>query len=1071
MEVVTGATGSLLPKLGELLQEEYDLQLNVKKDVETLQRELTFMRAALRKVAGVPQEQQDEQVKAWASNVKELSYDMVDTIDTFKVRVEGNKTVEQDNPAIKSLKIIKRVAARRKLADEIKNMKCLTKELSDLRTRYFLDMAVTKHVQLMNGPRVPEPWWSLTSYGIPSNIIYHLWRLPRQIPSRVADLMEKTQMFGMWYRRYGVADILEKAQMFGTWYRRYGVYNLKRKSSGSSSKEWKMVWNQEANRHIIGLKEPVGVLDKDTKRLEKWVTETRTNTKPSVLYIVGPQGVGKTTLATALYRKFGDRFEHRAIVTMSEDSKDEVVFRNILDQVKRIPKHDNETQDNNNASAVPVGGTGISWFHRKTWTEGGRSSHREAMSPSMVCSPSLLQNALLDDLKEHVSGHSCLIVVDNVWSSKKTLEGIRSSLPIDKGCRIIVTTRFPAVAASMAKEQGDVIHELTFLDNIKSKELFMDALSESRIGSKNGEPKWIRNIPAGLLEMCGGQPLAIIMMAGYVSSNPDKFVDGWRQICSELAPDSFTQASVPRLLSNCYNDMPAEIKTCSLYLSMYPKGYSIKRKNLIRRWIAEGFVSEKMGQSAEDVAETYFTDLIMWKIIKPTEFSSSGNVRSCKTYETILDYIVSKAFEENFATVINSTYLFMPPASSKVRRLFLQNGDPGHENESFRIRLENETKKINLSHVRSLTISGSMLKLLFHSSNFPIMQVLDLEGCRDFKNTEDICKMLLLKYLNLRGTGVKLIHKKIEKLKNLETLDIRDTNVTKLPETICQLDGLLRLLGGNKRTRRGLQLPKDVNKMKALCILSGIEITTEDSQNAVENLQHLTSLRKLAIYKLQAEKADKLLHSIKSLCYNSLRTLVVHDDTLQFLQTLDDLTPSPKFSGLQLYGMLVKLPRWITGLVALTKLTLPITALREDALKNLSHLGGLFSLSFSFIAANKDLEFPSENHDAQTAAILEANKAYSDGEIIVPSGGFQNLKLLRFSASMVPVLNFVQNTMPKLERIELCFSILEGIYGIENLNMLEEVHIRVHKEADNFTNSVVEDIRAAVSGRVIVDRY
>jgi len=144
-----------------------------------------------------------------------------------------------------------------------------------------------------------------------------------------------------------------------------------------------------------------------------------------------------------------------------------------------------------------------------------------------------------------------------------------------------------------------------------------------------------------------------------------------------------------------------------------------------------------------------------------------------------------------------------------------------------------------------------------------------------------------------------------------------------------------------------------------------------------------------------------------------------------------------------------------------------VTVLKENALENLKQLRRLFSLTFSLTAAKLDPE---------TAAIIEENKAQSDGEIIVPAGGFDNLTLLRFSAPFVPLLSFPDKAMPNLERLELRFSILEGVHGIENLRSLTEVHLRIHDKAGENTKMIVEDMATAARGdekgpRVIVDQY
>lgn len=94
--------------------------------------------------------------------------------------------------------------------------------------------------------------------------------------------------------------------------------------------------------------------------------------------------------------------------------------------------------------------------------------------------------------------------------------------------------------------------------------------------------------------------------------------------------------------------------------------------------------------------------------------------------------------------------------------------------------------------------------------------------------------------------------------------------------------------------------------------------------------------------------------------------------------------------------------------------------------------------------------------------ILEENKQLTGREIIVPPGGFKSLKLLRFFATLVPRLSFAvtgEEVMPALERIDMRFEAFEGIYGIETLKSLKEVHLSVDNKADEITKLLVQDFK------------
>uniref|UniRef100_A0ACD6A1X0 Uncharacterized protein n=3 Tax=Avena sativa TaxID=4498 RepID=A0ACD6A1X0_AVESA len=146
MDLATGAMGSLLPKLVQLLNEKYKLQKRIKKDVKLLERELMSMHAALRKVADVPRDQLDELVKIWADDVRDLSYDMEDVADSFLVRVEGFEPAANSQKLKQLVKqmgdLLTKGKTRHKIAGEIKDIKLRVKEVADRRDRYRVDSIV-----------------------------------------------------------------------------------------------------------------------------------------------------------------------------------------------------------------------------------------------------------------------------------------------------------------------------------------------------------------------------------------------------------------------------------------------------------------------------------------------------------------------------------------------------------------------------------------------------------------------------------------------------------------------------------------------------------------------------------------------------------------------------------------------------------------------------------------------------------------------------------------------------------------------------------------------------------------
>nr|CAB3466073.1 unnamed protein product [Digitaria exilis] len=155
MALVAGAMSSLVPKLWEIIKDEYGLQKGVRKEARSLAQELESAHAALRKVAEVPPDLLDEQVRVWARELREASYDMEDVLDAFLVRVDGGGGGEGDQEKEKGsfvrrlrekmASLLSKSKARRGIAGAIDDIKKQLREVAERRGRYTVgDIAVVK---------------------------------------------------------------------------------------------------------------------------------------------------------------------------------------------------------------------------------------------------------------------------------------------------------------------------------------------------------------------------------------------------------------------------------------------------------------------------------------------------------------------------------------------------------------------------------------------------------------------------------------------------------------------------------------------------------------------------------------------------------------------------------------------------------------------------------------------------------------------------------------------------------------------------------------------------------------
>ncbi|CAO2141695.1 unnamed protein product [Urochloa humidicola] len=146
MDVVTGALNTLLPKLAVLLSGEYKLQKSLRNKIMFLKDELDSMQPALERMSEAPIT--DQQIRIWARDVRELSYDIEDSIDRFMVRLEANPSA---NPRgcggfiRRILKLLTTVRLRHAIASDIEGIKELVVQVASRRDRYKIENASFAH--------------------------------------------------------------------------------------------------------------------------------------------------------------------------------------------------------------------------------------------------------------------------------------------------------------------------------------------------------------------------------------------------------------------------------------------------------------------------------------------------------------------------------------------------------------------------------------------------------------------------------------------------------------------------------------------------------------------------------------------------------------------------------------------------------------------------------------------------------------------------------------------------------------------------------------------------------------
>ncbi|CAL5416961.1 unnamed protein product [Camellia sinensis] len=577
-----------------------------------------------------------------------------------------------------------------------------------------------------------------------------------------------------------------------------------------------------------------------------------------VISVVGMAGVGKTTLANKVYdsQQVDAHFHCKAWFSISQSYKPDELLKTMIKKL---------------LEKVPLD-KGID---------------------------SMDQKSLIDKLREYLKEKRYVIVFDDVWKTD-FWEFVRCALPENsEGSRVIITTRNEKVAASSVGPSMKNVHKLQPLTQEEAWKLFCKKAFRGHC------PPELEEVSHEIVRKCEGLPLAIVAIGGLLSSK-QKVTSEWRKFSDSLGSQlERNLASIKKIVLFCYNDLPHYLKSCFLCFGIIPEDYSISSGRLIRLWIAEGLVEERKGNTLEEVAEEYLTELIDRCLVQVSTTKFDGRVGVCRVHDVVREIILSMLEEFSFSQLMeeeNSSF------NDTTRRLSMH---------MHYCSMDKVMESIIKSPVRSVFLFqvGELPKkplLGTLAANFKLLKTLDLQDAPLDQLHEKVGNLFLLRYLSIRSTRVETIAKSIGKLQNLQTLDLKYSFVRELPFDISRLPELRHLLACSYN----LQSESWVDCVVGVKIQGGIggleELQSlwyvETNNGLIKELEKLRQLRKLGITKLEREHGRALCAAIEKMKYlKRLRVWASSNDEILDLQYISS-SPPHYLQRLYLAGRLEKLP-------------------------------------------------------------------------------------------------------------------------------------------------------------------
>ncbi|CAF1921141.1 hypothetical protein YC2023_020434 [Brassica napus] len=387
----------------------------------------------------------------------------------------------------------------------------------------------------------------------------------------------------------------------------------------------------------------------------------------------------------------------------------------------------------------------------------------------------------------------------------------------------------------------------------------------------------MKEIGMEMIRHCGGLPLAIKVLGALLGKKYS--LHEWKRIRENIkAPtvrgsgsdDRNFNLKVYDVLYLSFEELPAYLKQCFLYLASFPEDYKIDVETLSYYWAAEGMDFD--GASIREVADGYIEQLVKRNMVISERDVKTFRFETLQLHDMMREVCLRKAEEENFVqTICRSTENSKSPCKSRrlavVRCL----------DETFNV--DTEVKNPSLRTLLFLESKTPMATSLLFTRH-KLMRVLDLPSVKfeGGKVPSSIGKLIHLRYLSLKGSNVTELPSSMRNLKKLLYLNL---DVYRCFPEVVYMPNIL----------------KDMRELTFLCLPKSLH-----HNNTKLELENLVSLEKLKNFNTKHGRVTDLkgmtrLRSLSMYIEDNTCTMETLSSSLSELSHLESLTIVTKYKG------------------------------------------------------------------------------------------------------------------------------------------------------------------------------